>query len=827
MEKCDTIRKLQERHDGEEIRYTTCYQNGCWDAVCILKCHVKEGKLTAIETDDSINKGLPREDVGDEAIASGMLQARPCVMGHSWKRALDDPDRILYPMRRIGKKGEGNKFERISWDEALDTIAAKIQEVIDIFGPHSILHLDSFWDRCFFPFAPYINAGVGAWGENSAPAMATAETRHFNYNVGDMFSGKEYIGEVGFEAPDLFNSKIIIMWGMDPLVSWFGYVAYYIKLAHEKGIPVILIDPRYTTSAEVLADQWIPIRPGTDTTMMLAMAQVIFEEDLLDHSYLEKNAEPESVEQFRRYVMGIDDGIVRGPEWAETICGVPAGTIRELAELYATSSPAHLQLQYSVTKRHGGEYTASLAMLLQVMTGNLTVAGGCETGICIWTPERMPVPEPDFGQIPGEYQAPICLNHNKMSDAILMHKMVENGTMSEADYRAHIGCPPESPTPNIQMLIGLNNFANGIPDTNKCIRALHETYFSWGWLWNKNQQTIEGYDIVLPAPVFMFESTDEYLLGQNRFMQGPGGMHNYFMYAQKIVDAPGEVRAIDWVWSELARRLGIEDQFCPRTKGTPWDEWDNRIDEIYHEAYDKWYAENKELMSCLGADIKPWDEFLKMPIVRIPIEEPFHAFKEFEEIGENPFKHTPSGKFEFVSSLLKQKNGPDTQFGGYMDPMPRWELDYMPDGLPLDTPYDKKAHDYPLVLTTAVSMFRQQSCNDKNPLLNDCYKHAVWMSPVDAASRGIGKNSMVRVFNHKGEMRLPVYITNRMSPGTVMVYHGRWYRGGNEKTDLMPFGIDYDGSTNIMTDDVHLPHAVGVNFKHALVQIEKLDQERG
>lgn len=823
----DAVSRLCQRHEGEKIKYTTCYQNGCWDAVCVLKCHVKNNKITAIEADDSINVGSAREDVGEQAIREGMLQARPCVQGHSWKKALDDPDRILYPMKRKGKKGESSEFERISWDDALDTIAEKIREVIDTYGPYSILHLDSFWDRCFFPFAPYLNAGIGAWGENSAPAHATAESRHLGYDVGDMFSGKEYIGEVGFEAPDLFNSKLIIMWGMDPLVSWYGYVAYYIKLAREKGIPVILIDPRYTTSAEVLADQWIPIRPGTDLAMMLAMANVLFTEDSYDREYVALNVEPEGFEQFRKYVTGEEDGIARSPEWAEEICAVPAETIRELARLYASSKPTHLQLQYSVAKRHAGEYVASMAMLLQSMTGNLDVAGGCESGICIWTPERMPVPEPDFGQRPGGYTAPICINHNKMSDAILMREKMDNGIMSEADYRAHIGCPPESPTPNIQMLIGLNNFANGIPDTNKCIEALRKPYFSWGWLWNKNQQTIEAYDIVLPAPVHMFESTDEYLLGQNRFMQGPGGMHNYFMYAQKVVDPPGEIRSVDWVWSALASRLGIADEYCPRLVGVPWDEWDARVEDIYHEAYDKWLLDHGEHMKKLGVDVKPWEEFLSCPVVRIPVDEPFHAFKELRAWGQNPFKHTKSGKIEFVSQSLVEANGADSRYGGYMDPMPRWELSYMPDGKPYDTFYDAKADDYPLAFTTAVSMFRQQSCNDKNPLLNDCYEHAVWMNPIDAAQRGIEKSDRVRVFNWKGEMRLPVYITNRMMPGTVMVYHGRWYEGGEEKTSLMPEGIDDAGSTNVLTDDVHLPHAVGVNIKHGLVQIEKCEERDG
>lgn len=822
QEKC-VLEKLRNRHENEEIRYTTCYQNGCWDAVCVLKCHVKDGKIVSIEADDTINKGAGREDVGEEGFKQGMIQTRACAQGHGWKRALDDPDRILYPMKRKGKKGECYEWERISWDEALDTIAEKIKETIELYGPHSILHLDSFWDRCFFPFAPYLHAGVGAWGENSAPAHATAEFRHLGYDVGTMFAGHGYLGEVGFEAPDIFNSNLVILWGMDPLVSWYGHFSYYIKLAREKGIPVIIIDPRYTASAEVLADQWIPIRPGTDHAMMLAIANVLFEEDLYDHEWVERWVEPEGYEKWRQYICGIEDGVAKTPEWAEEICAVPAETIRELARLYATSGPVHWQLQYSPSKRHGGENVASAAMLLQCMTGNLMCAGGCETGICIWTPERMPVPEPEFGNAPAEYVAPICLNHNKMADAILMHQLLESGEMTEADYRAHIGCPPDSPTPNIQMLVALNNFANGCPDTNKVIKSLQETHFSWGWLWNWNQQTLEGYDIVLPAPVHIFESMDEYLLGQNRFMQGPGGLHNYFMYAQKVVDAPGEIRSVDWVWTQLAARLGIGDKFNPKLQGVAAEDWDAAVDDIYHEAYDKWAVEKADVLKKLGIEPVPWDEFLKSPVVRVPIDEPFHAFKELQEVDANPFWNTDSGKVEFSSHYFETHKPEETRFGGALDDMPRWDPTYM-EGKPLfDSFYDSKAEKYPISMMSAVSMFRQQSCNDRNPLLNDCYEHCVWLNPVDAKARGIVDGDKVRVFNNKGQMVLPVAVTSRMSPGCCMIYHGRWYLGSDAVTDDMPYGIDYEGSTNILTDDVHLPHAVGTNIKHGLVEIEKYE----
>jgi len=118
------IEKLQEKHASDQCFYHTCLQNACWDTTCIIRSRVRDGVLTSIEPDDSINKGAGREDVDENAVRQGMVQARACPMGHAWKKEMYSPTRILYPMKRVGGKGFNNgHFERISWDEALDTIA--------------------------------------------------------------------------------------------------------------------------------------------------------------------------------------------------------------------------------------------------------------------------------------------------------------------------------------------------------------------------------------------------------------------------------------------------------------------------------------------------------------------------------------------------------------------------------------------------------------------------------------------------------------------------------------------------------------------------------
>ncbi len=126
MDKQGIIDASKKRREGERIFYTSCPANGCWDSACVLKCHLKDGKLIAVEPDDSVNANDSREDCGWDNLWKGNVQMRPCAMGHSWKKDLYGETRLLHPMKRVGKKGPGNGyFVEISWEEALDTIAER------------------------------------------------------------------------------------------------------------------------------------------------------------------------------------------------------------------------------------------------------------------------------------------------------------------------------------------------------------------------------------------------------------------------------------------------------------------------------------------------------------------------------------------------------------------------------------------------------------------------------------------------------------------------------------------------------------------------------
>ncbi len=764
------IRSLKEKRQGEVASYNGCGP-GCGH--CVLKVRVKDGRVVGIEPDDRYNFGVGREDrvLSDLDLIHASVQRRACPMIWVWHKQLNDPNRLLYPLkRRPGSRRGDVDFQRISWDEALDTIVEKMTEIRDKFGPYSIMtpHYTNEDARRLYGFW---GAGVEGWGYCSFDSERLAT----HLNSGRL--GSEFYGSSS-AADMLMNSKLIVLWGFDPATAHHGpghQFAWYVKMARERGTPVICIDPVYTMAAEVLADQWIPIKPGTDMAFILGVANVLFDEELYNTEFVEAFVEREGFDKWRRYVAGMDDGARKTPRWAEKICGVPANTIAEFARLYARSNPTWLYKHWSVARKSRGENSARGAAALQAMMGYFGVPGGIMPYfIGSWPQPSASLP---LGDAPKEYAVPKVYRSHLWAQAILLLDKVRAGELSRDDWRRIVGykADPQLPIPeefNPKMLwwggssyTAQNHLSTACDSTNDQIRALNRMEFVL-YLHTAMTPTARYADLILPALDAMWEQPQV-------FTAGHGGFSTITCGAG-LVSPPGEARSRAWVDTKIADRLGFGKEFNRYyTTDENWDEdWERYQKDCYQACTEK-----------LDFDTPSWESFKAGNFIHLDEhhDKPFVGFTaEIEE--EEPFP-TRSGKFEINSPVIadEQQRGQVhlDHLGRLIDSLPNDWGDLQ--AIPVYQPASRGLEDplglqYPLMMLTPHSRYRLHSHGWTVPWLRgDVYRHAVWLSAADAKRRGIADGDMVRVFNDKGEIILPAYATSRVLPGVVLVRQGAWY----------------------------------------------------
>ncbi|MBI2088793.1 MAG: molybdopterin-dependent oxidoreductase [Deltaproteobacteria bacterium] len=818
------VRKLKNLHADEEVLYTGCRIN-CGGSQCVLKVRRRNGKVTAIEPDDHYNRGVGREDavVSDLDLIKNRLQLRGCPMGWMFHKLATSPERILYPMKRVEgtKRGEG-KFERITWNEALDLVANKMKEVAERYGPYSV----------FTPYAPNARlerlfglwgAGIEGWGWCSMDPGRLA--MHLMAGV----PGWSY-GEGSNDMADfLMNTKMIVLWGFEPTITHFGpghQLAYYIKMARERGTPVICIDCRYTVAAEVLADQWIPIKPGTDAAMMLAVANVLIRENLYNKEFVAKYVDQGGFEKWRAYIFGETDGIEKTPEWAEKICTVPAETIREFARLYARMKPTWLWKGYGLDRKSRGENTARGAASLQAIMGYWGVAGG-SVPLHLRFRDKPSVLMP-YGDIPRR-MIPKMYRSHKWAQMVLLQDKVRSGEMSVEEYKRKIGwrtgplpkrplsrvwaggtaggaiedtiedngTATEETLPNPKMMLwgtyygpGTNTLNNNVDSTNDQLKALEKLEFVV-WAGTQMASMARHADVIFPLTEMTLEQ---------RTIQtaGYGGFANY-TFLPGVVPPQGEARPDDWVYSELARRLGIGEQYNRYYKRGNWDEsWERYLRDEYRSC--------AKALRKQGVKAPQWRKFTKDCLINVDeaYDEPWHGYKSFIE-GGKPLK-TRSGKIELYSHIV----GDESQrgklhfddHGQLIDNLPNDWRDlapfaaYQPIYRGMDHADVKR---FPLMLLSCYPRYRNHTTFWNIPWLRgDCYRHAIWMNAADAQARGIKDGDLVRIHNDKGVGVLPAYVTSRILPGMVVIHHG-----GNYEPDKD--GVDWGCTPNIFFTDMESP----------------------
>lgn len=564
---------MASKDPTERVVLTSCsYDCG---ARCVLKVRVKDGRIVHIGTDDR-----------------PMPSLKACVRGLAQKDVVYAPDRLTKPLRRTGERGEG-KFEPISWDEALETVTRELQRVKTGYGNSAIFLMGysgsisplQGMGKAARRFFSLFGGCATWWGITSYEAALFSSLVTF----GTAFTGTT--------RDNFLHSKLIILWGFDPVVTRFGPdTVYFLGEARKAGARIVCVDPRLNQTAKALGQQWIAVKPGTDTAMMIAMAHVMITESLYDRRFIEIHTR--GFEQFEDYVLGKEDGVPKTPEWAQEITGVRSEVIRALGRDYATLKPAALVAGWAPGRSAFGEQYQRAASVLSALSGNIGITGGYAAGGVGRVPmgflkEVLPVP--------GEVTATVHISD--IYKALLEGN--SGGYPCDVKLLYVVGC-------NL-----LNQFLN----VNKGIEALqrpefivvHERFMT---------PTARYADIVLPVTTSM-EGVD---VGQ------PWSGSPYFTFLNQAIEPLPETKSDLEIFSELAQRLGI--------KG-----YNDKSDEEWLKSFVK-----------ATADLPDYDSFKQKGFHQIEMREPWVAFRA--QVDHHlPFP-TPSGKIEIFSQKIADMNNP-------------------------------------------------------------------------------------------------------------------------------------------------------------------------
>jgi anaerobic selenocysteine-containing dehydrogenase len=458
----------------------------CPDA-CTIAVTLRGGRISRID-------GSP----GNE-ITHGYICAK---VRHFDQRVYGD-DRLLYPAIRKGPKGSG-MFRRVSWDEALETIANRMREARSRFGGEAVL-----------PFSYGGSNGLLTQDTTDAALFRRLGAARLLRTACAQPTGAANMGLYGKMASvsyqDYPEAKLIVIWGANPGHSGI-HIMPFLKEARDRGAKLIVIDPRATTVARQ-ADLFLQLRPGTDLAVALAIHRHLFETGYADSAFLA--AHTTGAEQLR----------AKAAEWtcerAAEISGVPAADLRAFAEMYATTSPALVKCGWGLERNRNGGSAAAAVLALPAVAGKFGVRGGGYTmsNSATWNIERtwQRDPEPDTRAV----------NMNQLGRALL-------GELPAA--------------PPVKVLFVYNcNPAVTMPDQGRILRGLErEDLFTVVFDQVLTDTAIYA-DVILPATTFL-EHYD--------FVKSYGPIT--LQLAKPVIDQVGEARPNVDVFADLLRRLDLE-----------------------------------------------------------------------------------------------------------------------------------------------------------------------------------------------------------------------------------------------------------------------------
>jgi len=701
-------------------------------------------------------------------VHSSLRVGRPAVR-EGWLRDREGSDRT--------KRGE-EPFVEVGWDVALRLVTHELARVRDRHGATGIFG--------------------GSYGWGSAGRLHHAQTlvRRFlyagggcvdqygNYSWGAALTLLPHVigtyqpvaGRVTDWTSIVRHTKLVVAFGGLALkngqISSGGAGEHsmekWLRAAKDAGVEFVVISPTRSDAPEFLGAEWWPIRPNTDTALMLAAAHVLLAEKRHDEAFLARYCV--GFERLRDYVLGGPDGQPKTPEWAAPICGIPAERIRALA-LRLAGARSLITLAWSIQRAHRGEQPYWMAIALAAMLGQIGLPGG---GFAfghgsmngVGNPRAdVAAPEMPKKLNPAARSIPVA----RIAD-MLLHPREAFEFNGRVDYY-----------PDVRLVY----WAGGNPfhhhqDLNRLRRAwarpetiiVHESWWT---------ATAKHADIVLPATTPLERndvggsSRDRFVLAMHQAIKPVGASRNDFE-----------------MFRELAARLGYEDAFAESRSEMQWVRW------IWDGV--------RESAAARAIELPEFNAFWEQGYAELPApDQPFVLFETFRaDPDANPLK-TPSGKIELYSERVASFGYDDCP--GH----PAW----LP---PAEWLGAAEAARYPLHLVTIQPPDRLHSQMDPGPVAQAgkvAGREAIRLNPRDAAARTISKGDTVRVFNERGACLAGAVLDEQVREGVVVMATGAWYSADGS-------GLELGGNPNVLARDVGTSRlAQGPSALSVLVEVER------
>ena len=675
---------------------------GCHPTGCGIKTYVNSnGELVRVEGDEN------------HPITNGRL----CVRCLTIRDYVYNPDRVLYPMKRAREDRGKNKWERITWDEAYDTIAEKVKYFKDKYGAESILVMGGT-GREGGPMLPaYAHACLGtpnACYTQSGYSCYIPRVAGTTYVMGATYPEMDYAGGLPgrYDDPMFKLPELIVFWGKEPLPSngdgLFGHAAIDMM---RRGSKLMSIDPRVNWVA-TRADWHLRLRPGTDTALGMAMLNVIIEEDLYDHDFVDKWCY--GFEQLAERVKEMP------AEKAAEICDLDANQIREAARVYAAAKPAQIAWGLAIDQKSNGVQAGHCIMALEAITGNIDVPGG---------------------QLIGDVNDGLELGFGWNN----LGPELQSKILGIKEYPAYVGLVLNAQCDMVLDALEAGDDANALAafeDTNFLAGTCAAQPKRWHDAMVKNLEWCFGIDVWMTPTI---QATCEIFLPLSSTVEHDTVVYTHYGASPIMAGAVNKSITVGDCKGdcEIFYELGL------------------RCMPINFEKYKDYY----DFLADYRLAYKKSFEELREEVVHQKTEMCGYYKYESGRLRPDgmPGFNTPTGRVELYSTMFRQ-------FGE--DPLPYYEE---PQLSPVSTP--EKMEEYPFVLTTGARTYCYFHSEGKQiPYLREMNPDPlIEINPEDALKHGIADGQWVEVASPFGKCVLKAKVSQIVKPGVVHAQHGFWF----------------------------------------------------